>query len=191
MFDILKGEIKMNNNKVSYMRYSDICGRRTNPVTRERVDYKNYESRRHQLAKKLKVNPVAEAILGIEDLLMETEVSWSISYEPSTKSYTVFIANLSEEEPKPKEDLNEEPVFDTEFMLDSGYDCQDLIRYLNDIEKRFNLVTVADLYEYVGEDVPNKAHKYGWLKNDIDKADFTQLPFEGYMLKIAKPKPIV
>lgn len=121
--------------------------RQSNPVAKERVDYKSYESRRHQEAKKSKVNPTIETILSIEDLLMETEVNWSISYEPSTKSYSIFIANLSEEEPKPKQDFGD-------------------------------------------QERPTHSSAYGWLKKDIDKLYFKQLPFEDYLLKIAKPKPI-
>lgn len=165
--------------------------RQSNSVAKERIDYKSYESRRHQEAKKSKVNPIVETILSIEDLLMEIEVNWSISYEPSTKSYSIFIANLSEEEPKPKQDLGDtEPKFDTEFIFDSGYDCHDFINYLKDMEECYGVVTVADVYKYVEQDLPEYSSAYGWLKDDVNKIYFEQLPFEGYLLKLSKPKPI-
>ena len=141
--------------------------------------------------RKLKTNPVVETVLGIEDLLMKTEVNWSISYEPSSKSYTVFIADLSEEEPKPKQDLDDEIMFDTEFIFDSESDCQVLIQHLRDVEKLFGLVTVADLYDYLEINRPEYSTRYGWLTNDINSIHFIYLPSECYVLKIAKPKRIV
>lgn len=39
-----------------------------------------------------------DAILEIENTLMKTDLSWSISYNPSTKSYLVFIAEDVDED---------------------------------------------------------------------------------------------
>lgn len=41
----------------------------------------------------IKVPKMAEidAILEIENILMKTDLAWSISYNPSAKSYSVFI----------------------------------------------------------------------------------------------------
>lgn len=143
------------------------------------------------LAEKHKVNPKIEAVLSIEDILMTTELNWSISYEPSTKSYTIFIADLSGEETKPKQDLDDEPVFDTEFIFDTSHDTRDLVRYMTDKCEYYGLVTVRDLYDYIERSFPEKeSSNYGWLKDDVDKLYFEALPFGGYMLKIAKPKRI-
>ena len=39
-----------------------------------------------------------DAILAIENTLMKTDLAWSISYNPSTKSYSVFIAEDVDED---------------------------------------------------------------------------------------------
>lgn len=39
-----------------------------------------------------------DAILAIENTLMKTDLSWSISYNQSTKSYSVFIAEDVDED---------------------------------------------------------------------------------------------
>ena len=39
-----------------------------------------------------------DAILAIENILVKTDLAWSISYNPSTKSYSVFIAEDIDED---------------------------------------------------------------------------------------------
>lgn len=39
-----------------------------------------------------------DAILAIENTLMKTDLAWSIYYNPSTKSYSVFIAEDVDED---------------------------------------------------------------------------------------------
>lgn len=145
---------------------------------------------------KPRANPLIETMLNIEDLLMTTELNWTISYEPTTKSYSIFIANLSEEEDdcknQNKPDTTSEPKFDTEIIFDTLSDVSDLRDYLRDKCEVYGVVTVLDLYNYMERSFPDPASsKYGWLAKDIDNLDFEKLPFGGYVLRIAKPKPIV
>lgn len=39
-----------------------------------------------------------DIILAIENALMKTDLAWSISYNPSTKSYSVFISEDVDED---------------------------------------------------------------------------------------------
>ena len=39
-----------------------------------------------------------DAILAIENVLVKTDFAWSISYNPSTKSYSVFIGEDVDED---------------------------------------------------------------------------------------------
>ena len=167
-------------NKVSYKSYFE-------PRANPKVSYSYL---------KPQANPLIETMLNIEDLLMATELNWTISYEPTTKSYSIFIANLSEEEDdcknQNKPDTTSEPKFDTEIIFDTLREGCDLSDYLWDKCTDYGVATVLDLYNYLERSFPDPASsKYGWLKKDIDNIDFEKLPFGGFVLKIAKPKRIV
>ena len=167
-------------HKISYKSYFD------KPRANPKISYSYLKPR---------TNPMIETILNIEDLLMTTELNWTISYEPTTKSYSIFIANLSEEDDcknQNKPDTTSEPVFDTEIIFDTLEEGRDLCDYLLDKCEVYGVVTVLDLYNYMERSFPDPASsKYGWLAKDIDNIDIEKLPFGGFVLKIAKPKRIV
>lgn len=45
---------------------------------------------------KRKVSHMMEAILDIEDLLMVSDLQWTISYYPNSKSYNIYISEPTE-----------------------------------------------------------------------------------------------
>lgn len=45
---------------------------------------------------KRKVSPMIEAILDIEDLLMVSDLQWTISYYPNSKAYNIYISEPTE-----------------------------------------------------------------------------------------------
>lgn len=67
-------------------------------------------------------------------------------------------------------------------------EAQEVIYRLNEIHKRFGMVSIADLYELVGIDDDNYMNNgYGWF--DVSSASVVRVR-DGYMIKMPKVTPL-
>lgn len=74
-----------------------------------------------------------------------------------------------------------------EIILDNRAAAEEVIDRLFDLVSRYEVATVADLYELVGEEVNYTDSKWGWT--DIRGAGVTRVR-SGYLLDIPRPEPI-
>lgn len=74
-----------------------------------------------------------------------------------------------------------------DLLIPTRAEAQDVIDKMFDIIARYEVVSVADLYELVGETVSPINHKWGWT--DIRGAGVVKTR-AGYLLDLPKPEPI-
>lgn len=73
-----------------------------------------------------------------------------------------------------------------EVILENRADAQDVLDELEAIIEKYDIASVADLYELVGITGVHTDHKYGWT--DIRNASVVRVR-DGYMLKLPRPLP--
>lgn len=73
-----------------------------------------------------------------------------------------------------------------EVILDNRAEAQDVLDELEAIIEKYDIASVADLYEMVGITGVHTDHKYGWT--DIRNASVVRVR-DGYMLKLPRPLP--
>lgn len=72
-------------------------------------------------------------------------------------------------------------------VLKTRVDAEKLLHQLDGVMETYKMVTVADLYDLVGEDATPQDQNYGWT--NIRNADI--IPVRGgYLLKMPKPCPL-
>lgn len=69
-------------------------------------------------------------------------------------------------------------------MFNSKTDAEYTLDQMKILEKHYGLVSMADLYDLVGLDVPYGANKYGWTS--VKKGEVIQCK-DGYFIKLPTP----
>lgn len=72
-------------------------------------------------------------------------------------------------------------------VLETRVDAEKLLRNLDGLMETYKMVTIADLYDLVGEDATPQDQNYGWT--NIRNADIQRVP-GGYLLRMPKPCPL-
>lgn len=73
-----------------------------------------------------------------------------------------------------------------EIVLDSRVAAEEVLDRLYDLVARYELATVADLYDLVGESKSHIDEKWGW--RDLQGASITRLRDGGYVLNLPRPE---
>ena len=74
-----------------------------------------------------------------------------------------------------------------ELVLESRGEAQAVLNAMDNMMDEYKIVSVADMYELVGETCPYTAYKYGWT--NIRNAEIVRV-YDGYVIKMPKPMPI-
>lgn len=74
-----------------------------------------------------------------------------------------------------------------DIVLTDRRDAEEVLIRMNEIIDRYDIVTVADLFELVGEKCPYTAHKYGWTS--LRTAEVQRVR-DGYLLKLPRASSI-
>lgn len=102
-------------------------------------------------------------------------------------SYNRFSTSSRREEPRgPSRRARATHDFD-EIVLATRVEAEEVIDRLFDIVSRYEVATVKDLYELVGERSDYTDEKWGWA--DIRGAGVTRVR-NGYLLDLPKPEPL-
>lgn len=72
-------------------------------------------------------------------------------------------------------------------VLESRGDAERVLSQMNDLINTYKTISIADMYDLVGEDAPYTHHKYGWT--NIRNAEVVRVR-DGYMLKMPKALPL-
>ena len=72
-------------------------------------------------------------------------------------------------------------------VLKTRVDAEKVLRQLDGAMETYKMVTIADLYDLVGEDTTPQDYNYGWT--NIRNADIVPV-HGGYLLKMPKPCPL-
>jgi hypothetical protein len=75
-----------------------------------------------------------------------------------------------------------------EIILSSRVEAEEVIDRLFDLISRYDVATVADLYELVGVDSNYTDNKWGW--SDIRGTGATRTRGGGYLLDLPRPEPL-
>lgn len=123
------------------------------------------------------------------DMLLYGETSSSRKRLPGEKaSYRQYWDNPSRDRREP---VREQPArygLDYDFVLESRGQAEGVLDQMEDLIDRYGIVSVADLYDMVGESTKNHCtHNYGWT-NLID-AKVVRVQ-DGYWIKLPKALPI-
>lgn len=74
-----------------------------------------------------------------------------------------------------------------EIILDSRAEAEDVIDHLFMLIEKFDMATVADLYDMIGIESTHTDEKYGW--EDLRAAGIDRIS-NGYLLDLPRPEPI-
>lgn len=74
-----------------------------------------------------------------------------------------------------------------DIVLQSRGDAERVLSQMNDLIETYGTVSIADMYDLVGEDAPYTHNKYGWT--NIRNAEAVRVR-DGYMLKMPKALPL-
>lgn len=74
-----------------------------------------------------------------------------------------------------------------DFIFDNRGEAEDVLDRMNELIENYGMVSVADLYDLVGESGAFTNNKYGWT--NLRNAEVVRVR-EGYMLKLPKAFPI-
>ena len=74
-----------------------------------------------------------------------------------------------------------------EIIIDSRTEAEEVIDRLFDLVSRYELATVADLYDLVGISATHTDHRWGWL--DLHGAGVQRIR-GGYLLDLPEPEPV-
>lgn len=74
-----------------------------------------------------------------------------------------------------------------DLVFDTRADAEATLDQMNDVIDRYNVVTVADMYDSVDLSAPYTANKYGWT--NIRNADVVRVR-DGWIIKLPRAKPI-
>ncbi len=75
-----------------------------------------------------------------------------------------------------------------EIVLNSRMEAMEVLDKLNFRLDKYDMVTVMDLYDLVGETASWTDQKWGWF--DLDAATVTRIRGGGYLLNLPRPEPI-
>ena len=74
-----------------------------------------------------------------------------------------------------------------EIIIDSRGEAEEVLARMDELIETYGIVSVADLYDLVGETCDYTANKYGWT--NIRNSEPVRVR-DGYILKLPKPLPI-
>lgn len=74
-----------------------------------------------------------------------------------------------------------------EIIIDSRGEAEEVLNRMDELIETYGIVSVADLYDLVGETCDYTANKYGWT--NIRNSEPVRVR-DGYILKLPKPLPI-
>lgn len=75
-----------------------------------------------------------------------------------------------------------------EIILPTRVEADQVLERMFDLLDKYEIVTVADLYDLVGVDSNYTDEKYGW--EDLRGADVDRLSRGGYLLDLPRPEPL-
>lgn len=75
-----------------------------------------------------------------------------------------------------------------EIILESRSEAEEVIDQLFEVISRYEMATVADLYELVGINSSHTDHKWGWT--DLRGASVARVRSGGYLLNLPEPEPL-
>lgn len=75
-------------------------------------------------------------------------------------------------------------VWKTEFIFDSRSSAEKVLEELDEYMKLYGTVSIADVYDLVGETSPYTANNYGW--KNLNTASIVRV-YNGYRLRLPSP----
>jgi hypothetical protein len=143
---------------------------------------------------------IADAVSqGVERLIFGESRSTSrrTGYRPggSTSSYTSYN-RMSSSRPNSLARRDEEPRYSSlrgggidfdDIILATRVEAEEVVDRMFDMLAKYEVVTVPDLYDLLGQTVPYTQEKYGWT--DLRGAGVTRIT-SGYLLDLPRPEQI-
>ena len=117
-----------------------------------------------------------------------SRVSYDGCYDrPYSSSYYSNSSSASRRTPDYSSYMGRAALEYDNIYVDTRTQAIDVLEQLEDLLTRFNIVTVADLYQVVNIRGAHTANKYGWT--DLSGANFVSTS-QGYLLKFPRAMPI-
>lgn len=120
---------------------------------------------------------------GIDVLLYGEKKNHSGGNKPSYRSYYDEQRNVTSYIPSTSRGYTFKDV-----VLESRSDAEQLLDSMIDIVKRYGSISVADMYDLVGEPSKYTDNNYGWV--DLSGAHAERDVFGSYILKLPKVMPL-
>lgn len=136
-------------------------------------------------------NAISDTITnGIDMLLFGTtrsgrgsskKVNYSGIYSGGSSSRVIRFNDKRDDEPRRKGGIYGYSY--QEIVLNSRAEAEDVLWHLRKIERDYGMVSVADMYQAVGEDFEFTDNKWGW--SDLDSATVQRVS-DGFIIKMPR-----
>lgn len=136
-------------------------------------------------------NTIWDAFTNSLEMVLFGEVRRNKSHSGSSSSYVSYssYSDRNRRDTRHRDDDRNRNRFDfDEIVLDSKGDAEAVLDQMEDILDRYNVVTVADLYDMLGRSAPYTSQKYGWT--NLRNAEAVRVRGGGYVLKLPRALPI-
>ena len=181
-----KKEVKKEEKKIEKVVTGSVKKKKKNKVTKLTSVFlpEDVTSVKDYILQDALIPAVKKFITDSVDMVLYGETGSKKKRSSSFVSYRDFS---DKKERKGYNDYKSRTMFDyDDIFLESRRDAENVLKQMHDIINDYGILSVADMFDLVGEPANYTMNKYGW--HNIDNAEIVHTR-EGYKIKMPRALP--
>lgn len=181
-----KKEVKKEEKKIEKVVTGSVKKKKKNKVTKLTSVFlpEDVTSVKDYILQDALIPAVKKFITDSVDMILYGETGSKKKRSSSFVSYRDFS---DKRERKGYNDYKSRTMFDyDDIFLESRKDAENVLKQMHDIINDYGILSVADMFDLVGEPANYTMNKYGW--HNIDNAEIVHTR-EGYKIKMPRALP--
>lgn len=181
-----KKEVKKEEKKIEKVVTGSVKKKKKNKVTKLTSVFlpEDVTSVKDYILQDALIPAVKKFITDSVDMILYGETGSKKKRSSSFVSYRDFS---DKRERKGYNDYKSRTMFDyDDIFLESRRDAENVLKQMHDIINDYGILSVADMFDLVGEPANYTMNKYGW--HNIDNAEIVHTR-EGYKIKMPRALP--
>lgn len=181
-----KKEVKKEEKKIEKVVTGSVKKKKKNKVTKLTSVFlpEDVTSVKDYILQDALIPAVKKFITDSVDMILYGETGSKKKRSSSFVSYRDFS---DKRERKGYNDYKSRTMFDyDDIFLESRRDAENVLKQMHDIINDYGILSVADMFDLVGEPANYTMNKYGW--HNIDNAEIVRTR-EGYKIKMPRALP--
>lgn len=181
-----KKEVKKEEKKIEKVVTGSVKKKKKNKVTKLTSVFlpEDVTSVKDYILQDALIPAVKKFITDSVDMVLYGETGSKKKHSSSFVSYRDFS---DKRERKGYNDYKSRTMFDyDDIFLESRRDAENVLKQMHDIINDYGILSVADMFDLVGEPANYTMNKYGW--HNIDNAEIVHTR-EGYKIKMPRALP--